>query len=217
MPIVAGAISLLGRFAGQLLNTTLGWATLLLFGKVPQQRQLILLVIVFGSLVWVALVIGVFVPTIGSFLIAAVPAPDFVQQDWIRLAMLAGALIVPLAIGVAAVFVTERGKRPRGAQLVVSVLRGYPFALVLSLIMVVLAVVATVRKLRSMARRWEDIHVPIIVKPGRYDEVLSILQRTLKDADLDLAPRDAGRLISGPPKLLDLIAGRALGISFRIA
>lgn len=194
MAIFAGILSILGRFAGQLLNTTLGWATLLLFGKVPQKKQFVLLIMVFGSLVWVALVIGV--------LVAAVPAP---------VGMFVGAILVPLFIGRAAVFVTAPSSRPCGAKVIVSVLRGYPFALVLAFILVLLAIVATVRKVRSLMRRWEDAHVPVIVKPGKYEEVLALLKDKLTRADLPLTARDAGMLISGPPKLLDVIAGRALG------
>ena len=211
MAILAGILSILGRFFGQLLNTTLGWATLLLFGKVTQRKQFVLLIMVFGSLVWVALVIGVLVPDIGTFLVAAVPAPDFIDKSWIWLGMLVGAIFVPLFIGIAAVFVTAPSSRPKGAKLVLSVLRGYPFALVLSFILVLLAIVATVRKVRSLMKSWEDTHVPVIVKPGRYDEVLELLKDKLTRADLPLTARNAGFLISGPPKLLDLIAGRALG------
>jgi len=211
MAIFAGILSILGRFAGQLLNTTLGWATLLLFGKVPQKKQIVLLIMVFGSLVWVALVVGVLVPSVGTFIVAAVPAPDFIEESWIRLGMHVGAVLVPLFIGIAAVFVTAPSSRPSGVKLILSVLRGYPFALVLALILVLLAVVATVRKVRSLMKRWEDAHVPIIVQPGKYEEVLALLKERLTKADLPLMARDAGVLISGPPKLLDVIAGRALG------
>jgi hypothetical protein len=62
-----------------------------------------------------------------------------------------------------------------------------------------------------MSRRWEDAHVPVIVKPGKYEEFLGLIEQKLDAAGLDLSPRDAGPLLSGPPKLLDLIAGRALG------
>lgn len=211
MAIFAGILSILGRFAGKLLKTTLGWATLLLFGKVPQKKQFVLLIMVFGSLVWVALIVGVLVPDVGSFLVAAVPAPDFIDESWIRLGMLVGAVLVPLFIGIAAVFVTAPSSRPRGARIIVSILRGYPFALVLALTLVVLAIVATVRKVRSLTRRWEDAHVPVIVKPGKYEEVFALLKDKLTRADLPLTARDAGVLISGPPKLLDAVAGRALG------
>jgi hypothetical protein len=209
--IFAGIIGMAGRFAGQVLNTTLGWATLLLFGKVPQKKQVVLLIMVFGSLAWVALVVGTIFPNVGSLLIAAVPLKDVLGENWIRLGMLIGALVVPLLIGIAAVFVTEPSKRPKGFGLIVGVLRGYPFAAALSLILVLLAVVGTVRKIRSLMRRWEDAHVPIIVKPGAYEEVFALIERKLDGVGFDLTPRDAGRFISGPPKLLDLIAGRALG------
>ena len=38
-----------GRFAGRLLTTTLGWASSLLFGRVPQSRQIVLAGGVYGS------------------------------------------------------------------------------------------------------------------------------------------------------------------------
>ncbi len=201
---------MLGRFAGQILNTTLGWATLLLFGKVPQKRQSLLLVIVFGSLIWIALLVGVFVPSVGTILVAAVPRPDFIPEDWIRIAMLIGAAVLPLLIGLAAVFVAQKRDRSLLGN-VVAVLRGYPFALVLTLMLVLLALVGTARKLRSLAHHWTDAHVPIVVKPGGYDAVLADLVDGLRQAGMDVTPTDAGVLLSGPPKLLDLIAGRGLG------
>ncbi len=211
MAILTGVVAILGRFAGQVLNLTLGWATLLLFGKVPQKRQIVLLVMVFGSLVWVALVIGVLVPDVGAFLIAFVPKPDFVQESWIRLGMLIGALTIPLVIGIAAAVVATGDSRAHGLGLVTAVLRGYPFAFVLAFILVMLIGVASVRKVRSLKNRWEDAHVPVIVKPGAYEEVLAMLRERLDSGGLPTMPRDAGMLISGPPKLLDLVAGRALG------
>jgi len=209
--IITSLVGLLGRFAGQLLNTTLGWATLLLFGKVPQNRQVVLLVMVFGSIVWVALLVGVLVPAVGVILVAAVPLPGFIDPAWVRVAMLAGALFVPLLIGLAAMLVTGNLKERGVAGILVGVLRGYPFSLTLTLILGLLAVVAVARKVRSLARRWQDAHVPMVVKPGRYEDVLARVSGTLADAGLEHSVRDAGKLLSGPPKVLDLIAGRGLG------
>ncbi len=201
---------MLGRFAGQVLNTTLGWATLLLFGKVPAKRQSLLLVIVFGSLISMALLVGVLWPPVGDLIVSAVPRPDFIPESWIRLAMVAGAVLLPLFVGLAAVFVaSKRDKSLLGN--VVAVLRGYPFAFVLTLMLALLALVGTWRKLKSLAHRWTDAHVPIVVKPGGYDAVLADLVNGLRQAGLEVQPTDAGILLSGPPKLLDLIAGRSLG------
>jgi hypothetical protein len=208
--IITGVIGLLSRFAGRLLSTTLGWATLLLFGKVPQSRQTLLLVIVFGSLVWVALVIGVLVPQVGVLLIAAVPLPEFVDETWIRLAMLIGAVILPLLIGVGAALVSKEAERTPRA-LIVAGLRGYPFAAALAVILVILAAYGVYRKIGTLRRRWEDAHVPIMVKPRGYETVLREVDETLSAAVGDVVPRDAGTLLSGPPRVLDKIAGRGLG------
>jgi hypothetical protein len=211
MTMIGGLIGLVGRFAGQILNTTLGWATLLLFGKVPQSRQTLLLVIVFGSLVWVALIVGIIFPSVGTLLIASIPMSNAIDPNVIRLGMFAGAVAVPIAIGLASAVVShDNGKRgPVG--LIGSALRGYPFAVALVLILVLLAVVGIVRKVRSLSKHWEDAHIPMVVKPGAYTVVLAEVEKTLDDAGLDVAARDAGVLLSGPPKLLDKIAGRGLG------
>jgi hypothetical protein len=150
------------------------------------------------------------VPDVGAILIAAVPLPDFVDESWVRIAMLIGAIVLPLLIGLAAVFVSEKHGRSLG-DTAIGLLRGYPFALVLPLMLVLLALVGTWRKLRSLAHRWTDAHVPVIVKPGGYDAVLQDVIAGLRHADLDVDPSDAGILLSGPPKLLDLIAGQGLG------
>lgn len=211
MALFAGLASLLGRFAGRFLNTTLGWATILLFGKVPQRKQTIVLLIVLGSLAWVALVVGVVFPDVGALLIATVPAPDFIEESWLRLAMLAGALLLPLVIGAAMVFVSVPDRRPRGAALITALLRGYPFTFVLALTIAILAGVVVVRKLTALSRRWEDTHVPVIVKPGAYEEVLADLHSVLGAAGLELSANEAPWVLSAPAKLLDAVAGHALG------
>jgi hypothetical protein len=172
---------------------------------------MLLLVIVFGALVWVALIVGVIVPDVGALLIAAVPLPDFVDETWVRLGMLIGALITPLIIGAAATFIVSAEDRPKGFGLVKSILRGYPFSAVLTIIIVVLAAVATYRKLRALAKRWETAHVALIAKPAEYERVVHDVREALTGAGLEHQARAAGPLISGPPKLLDAVAGRTLG------
>jgi hypothetical protein len=95
--------------------------------------------------------------------------------------------------------------------LIVAIFRGYPFTLVLTLTIVILAGVALFRKVRSLARRWQDAHVPMIVKPGGYDQLVTQLHQVLHDAGLDLQVTPAPAILSAPPKLLDKVAGKGLG------
>lgn len=207
MAIFAALFGALGRFAGKLLTAALGWASTLLFGRVPQDKQILLVLITFGSIVWVVLVLGVLVPAVGLFLLAAVPLPKFIDENWVRLAMLIGALVTPLLVGVATVFIPPKGARPAGADLAKSVLRGYPLAFVLALVLVFLGGVGIARKVRSLMKRWSDAHVAIVVREGGYDRMVADLEQAIDDAGLAVDHGEAPGVLSVPGRLLGSIAG----------
>jgi hypothetical protein len=206
--ILATIFGALGRFAGRILTTTLGWAGVLLFGRVRKDRQVILAAITFGSVVWVALLVGVVIPDVGTFLIGFVPVPDFIDQLWVRIAMLVAAIVLPLVVGGGVLLMLDSADRPPGLDAVKLVLRGYPLTAALALTLVFLAVVGTVRKARVMARHWSDAHIPAVVRPGSYERVASDLERALDDAGLAVTPRDAPAVLAVPGRLLASVAGR---------
>jgi hypothetical protein len=72
------------------------------------------------------------------------------------------ALVVPLLIGGATVWLLPAGSRPRGAGLLISLIRGYPFTLALAGTIVWLGLIALVSKL--------------------YEEVLDCLRSSLEAA-----------------------------------
>src|SRR6185503_3161498 len=150
MAIVASIFALLGRFVGRVLTTTLGWASLLLFGRIPQDRQVWLAVLTFGSLAWVASVAGVVVPDVGAVLLTAFPRPDWVPEELVRLAMLGVALLLPAILGAVTLLLFDPEDRPKGTGLVMQVARGYVLVPTLALTLVVLAVAGTVLKLNAL-------------------------------------------------------------------
>jgi hypothetical protein len=124
--------------------------------------------------------------------------------------MIVFGIIVPIVIGAAMLWLEPADSRPRGLAMVTSMLRGYPFALAMALTVAFLAVIATVRKVISLVRRWEEAHVPVVVKPGRYEELVSDLGRALSQAGLHIVRRPAPRALSLPAKLLGMAAGRGI-------
>jgi hypothetical protein len=210
MTIIAGLVGLIGRFAGKLLTTTLGWASILLFGQVPANRQVVIALITFGSIVWAVLVIGVVLPYVGAFLLAAVPAPGLIEEGWLRLAMLIGALILPAVVGAATIFVVEPAKRPEGTAIVGQVARGYPLSAALAATLVVLALVGVARFVHHLALRWSDAHIAIVIRPGGYDRVVADLERALDDAGLEVQPRPAPGVLSVPGRILGAVAGSGI-------
>lgn len=207
MAIFATLFGVVGRFAGKILTASLGWASTLLFGRVSKDKQILLVLITFGSVVWVVLVLGVIFPDLGTFLLAAVPRPAFIQERWIRIAMFIGALVVPLLIGAATMFIQPKERRPKGMDAVKAVLRGYPLAFVLALVLIFLAIVAVIRKVRAAVKRWSDAHVAIVVREGGYDRMADDLERALDDAGLEVTRGNAPTVLAMPGRILGKVAG----------
>src|SRR5674476_1120773 len=107
MAILATLFAAIGRQAGRVLTTALGWASTLLFGRVPRQKQLLLSLITLGSLAWVVMLLGIILPNVGTFLLTALPLPGFIAPDRVRLAMLVEEPATPLLVGLGGVYVID--------------------------------------------------------------------------------------------------------------
>ena len=62
----------------------------------------------------------------------------------------------------------------------------------LAVTLVILAVAGTIRKIDALVHRRQDAHVPIVVRPGRYDALVDTLEETLAQTHTEL---EAARLI----------------------
>lgn len=208
MVIVASIFGVLGRFAGKLLTAALGWASTLLFGRVPQDRQILLAAITFGAVIWAVLVFAVLWPDGGSVLLTFAPIPDWVDEGWVRLGMLAGAIAIPPAMAVASLQLLRADDRPKGPRdLMLHVARGYPMAAALSTMLAFLAAIGIARKASSLVRRWTDAHVPIVVKPGGYDDLVADLDTAISDVGIEVRAVDAPAVLVLPGRLLAAAAG----------
>jgi hypothetical protein len=146
----------------------------------------------------------------GAFLVAAVPAPEGFEQ-WIRLGMVAAAVVLPLVIGVGGLLIQDPDGRPTGVALVKQVLRGYLYTPVLAGVLAFLFLEAPLRRLRALIKRWETAHVPLIVKPSGYETVAAALHDALSAAGLDTATRAAPRALTLPAKALAWAGGTGVG------
>ncbi|CAN5472044.1 hypothetical protein BH20CHL7_BH20CHL7_15720 [soil metagenome] len=206
MAILAALLAFGSRFAGKVLTTALGWASTLLFGRVPADRRIIVLAITFGSVIWMVLLAGVLFPDLGAFLLLLVPPQDVVPDHVIRIAMLAGSLVVPAIVGGLTVLL-DRSDERSWRHIAESVARGYPLTVVLAILLVFLAVLSVWRKATSLARGRTDAHVPIVVSAGAYPQVATDLELALDAAGLDVTASAAPASMSKPAQWLAAVAG----------
>ncbi len=206
MVLIQGLLALITRQASKLFNVVFGWATMLLFGKVPQDRQLALSAITFGSVIWLVVLLGIAFPAFGVFLLSFVPIPRWVDRGWIRIGMLVAAVVIPLVVGVLSKRIASRTQPDQAVTL--SIFRGYPVTLGLALTLIMLIVLAPVMQLGHIARRWSTTHVPVIIKAESYTMVVGRIQRALDGEGMRPQRHQASWMLRGPTKLLTLLAGR---------
>jgi hypothetical protein len=211
MAIVQALLALLFRSVGRLLNTAFGWATIMLFGKVPQDRQIYLSIIAFGSVGWIVAVLGILFPSFATFLLAFVPLPAWIDPTWVRLAMLAGAVIIPLVVGAVSTRMLAPEQRPIGiSATLVTVLQGYPYTVALALTLILMTALAPIIKVRTLLRRWSSRHIPVIVESRHYLEVVSQVEQALARGGFEVERHPASWMMRLPTKVLTTLAGGAV-------
>jgi hypothetical protein len=199
----------IGRQLGRILTLAFNWATILLFGRVPKDRELYLSGMAMTALLWPVVLAGVAFPSFATFLIGFFTVPDWLQP-WVRLAMLALAVLLPLVGGALSARLPDEGKRPHGRELAMTVLRGYPNSMALFVVIAWMMVVAPIGRIRALLRRWDAVHVPIAVKPGAYDTVVRDLTGALERAGIHTMRRRAHWAYELPGKILAVLGGEGV-------
>jgi len=199
----------IGRQLGRVLTLAFNWATVLLFGRVPQDRQLYLSGMALTALLWPIVLAGIAFPSFATFLLGFLTVPDWATL-WVRLLMLALAILLPLANGALSARLPEKGMRPRGRALVTTILRGYPNSVALFVVLIWMMVVAPLGQIRALFKRWEAGHVPIAVKPAGYDVVVQDLAGALERADIHVTRKRAHWAYELPGKVLAVLGGETV-------
>jgi hypothetical protein len=211
MAIIQALLAAVTRSAGKLLNTVFAWATVLLFGRVPEDRQIYVSAIAFGSVIWLVVLVGVAFPAVGTFLLAFVPLPEWIDETWVRLAMLAAVVVIPAVVGAISLLMLEKSERPRGAGAVAkAVLRGYPYTVGLALTLTLMTLFAPIIKIRTLAKRWTSEHVPVLIEAEDYLEVVDAAKRALQAGGFKTARRRPSWLLRAPTKILTTFARGAV-------
>jgi hypothetical protein len=204
-------LTLISRSAGKVLNTGFAWATVSLFGQAPPRRQLYLSIMAFGSVAWIVCVIGVALPSVATMLLAFVTAPQWVQPDWIRLAMGVSAVLCPLLVGMLCLLMLDPENRPEGAAgKAKAVLKGYPVTIGMAVTIVLLLVFAPILKLRALARRWTTAHVPVLVDAEDYADVFHELEIELARAGWHMEPHPASWMLTFPTRVFTALGGGSI-------
>jgi hypothetical protein len=206
MAIIQALLATLAHSTGKVANLAFAWATTMLFGKVPDDRQVVLSAICLISCVWLIAVVGVVFPVAATFLLAWMAA-KFLTPHLMWLIMIGLAILAPLVSGVLAIFLDAPETRPHGFELVRTVLRGYPLTVGLAITLVTLIVIAPCIKVSDTIKRWESSHVPVQIMPECYFAVVDEVRKALRDRGFEYQDTRSSAAMRLPLKILMLLSG----------
>jgi len=178
MAFVQIVLAWLGRSLGSLLNTLFGWAVLAMFGRTFGKEHVLLTLLTAMAAFWPLLLLGIPFPTVAGYLIAFLPFPkmasEFLRALWITL-----AVAVPLFFGV--VLTRMRPGRVAWSEYPRRMLIGFPAAAALAGGFLVVLFTAPFLRLLSLWRRREELHVPLVAEPERYEAISDQIDRAIRE------------------------------------
>jgi hypothetical protein len=210
---IVSILGFIGRAVGSVLASSLGWATGLLYGRVPKDHQKYVELMLGASIAWAFLLVVALVPAVGAFVRTTTPGATSVGGAVLRTLILAALILLPAVVGIAGWLVPAEAQRATGVETLLQIGRGYGLAVLIAALAVFLPLAGAARRIGSLRRGWSDSHLAVIVKTDGYDTVVKDVRSALEEAGFALTPERTPRLLEVPGRLLALIAGKDVASS----
>jgi uncharacterized membrane protein YqjE len=178
--IISLLLSFIGKKIGSIIQAIFGWSVTALFGRLPGKKQVAVSIALLVSIAWPVFVLGLFFPAVAGWALAFLPVEKWVGPTVMRIIWGALAFLAPLLVG----GLTHWAAPSTKGGLARSLVNGYPLALGFFVAFVITVVTVPLVKLASIVRGWDDQHVYVQPRVGRYDKVLRELAESCARAGL---------------------------------
>jgi hypothetical protein len=173
-------LSFIGKKIGSIIQAIFGWSVTALFGRLPGKKQLAVSIALLVSIAWPVFVIGLFFPAVAGWALAFLPIERWVGPVAMRIVWGALAFLAPLLVGGLTHWAAPSTKGGAAKALIY----GYPLAIGYFIAFIITVVTVPLVKLASILRGWDDQHVYLQPRVGRYDRVLRELAEASARAGL---------------------------------
>lgn len=194
MPLLSAILTALSRKLGDVLQALFGWSVAAMFGRLNSSKtRAFVTVAMILALCWPVFVVGVFFPAAATFIIAFAPIESETVRKVLRVLWIVLAIAAPLIVALLVRAATPLSSRK---PVPTTLLGGYPLSLGLFLSFIVTLVTVPITKVMSLARRWQDQHIYVQPRKGRYEDVLRHLVAACEAASLMPRVEDVPRQMS---------------------
>ncbi|WP_088032886.1 hypothetical protein [Evansella clarkii] len=183
MPIIRVLLTGLAK----LLSKVFSMATLTFFGRVPSKDDSKISFMGLLSLYWIYISLSVIFPDLAEYFIPFLPDDDMI----IRIIALLIWVLIPLVIGYTS---TKLENRHPDHSRVKQTLMGFPYALVLGLLSMALIIVIPILKMPNYMKRHVQEQFAIMIREGKYEDVLDEIVDILESHDLKAEVKDTEKV-----------------------
>ena len=208
MGILQAIIGFIRRSSVKVVQAIFGWAVQALFGTPKESERTLLSSVVAASAAWPFLLIGVAFPKAAALVLAFVPLSRKVPSEAVRLVWIGLAALVPVIVGIVLARRGDIGSKTDSFWTRAG--RGFPVTAAIGTAFFVAFVTSPIRRLATLARRWEEEHVPLILEKRDYFSVAEELRAALAAAGLPLETGKPPWLLTAPSRVVQALGGAAL-------
>jgi uncharacterized membrane protein YqjE len=178
--LISLLLSFIGKKIGSIIQAIFGWSVTALFGRLPGKKQLAVSIALLVSIAWPVFVIGLFFPAVAGWALAFLPIEKWVGPLAMRIVWGSLAFLAPMLVG----GLTHWAAPSTKGGVLRSLINGYPLAIGFFIAFIVTVVTVPLIKIASIFRGWDDQHVYLQPRVGRYDSVLRELAEACARAGL---------------------------------
>lgn len=192
LPLVTLLIATIARWAVRIFMKVFDWSTEIFFGRISIDKSRKLTVLSALSMIWIITLICIPFPDIAKVTLAFLPSVARTNKLVIYLLNGAGILFIPLTVGVICVFWdmqiniqiinTNSIKSLQYKQ----ALMGFYYTFYLGLSFITMFIFSPIIKLINFIKKRKMLLAPATIQKGRYEIVLTKLQKALKQYDIDM-------------------------------
>lgn len=200
MSLISALIIIAGRFIVKIFITVFGWAMVIFFGRIPEEKNKKLSVIALLSLVWVILIIGISYPALTDAFYDYIPDNKLKRMVSVLLETV-GILMIPMIVGEISVFIQEKEKK-EAMDFVKATIKGYYYSVVMGISMILMLLMAPFITLRRFIQRQEAASMPVLISDDRIRVVLGKLRQGLEKKGYQVLLRKPEWIMNFPVLLI---------------
>lgn len=200
MTLISALFIIAGRFIVKIFITVFGWAMVIFFGRIPDDKNKLLSAIALLSLIWIILIIGITYPALTKAFYDYIPNNDLKHMISVLLETV-GIVLIPIIVGEISVFMKDNNDK-KIRDFVKATAKGYYYSVVMGISMILMLIIAPILTVKRFLLRQSTSSMPVIIQEKQINKVMATIKGGLEEKGYQVLIKKPQFLLSFPVFLI---------------